>query len=302
MFGTAGNNPRRDTVAGLMLTAPAVLGLSLFIALPFILAVILSFTNLRMGSPLPVRFAGFEQYRRILADPAFRRALLNNAVFAAVIVPVQTTLALVLALALNRGLKGTVIYRTLFFMPVVFPMSLVAVVWTLMYAPGPNGLVNAFLHFVSAGAIEPQDFLRNELLALPAIMVLSVWQGVGFQMIVLLAGLQAIPEVLYEAARIDRARSWQRFLHVTLPGLRNPLIFTGLVTTILSFRVFDQVQIMTRGGPNYATTTVMFEAVRTAYDRMQVANAAAMTVIFFIIVLTVTWLQHTVMRQEREIA
>lgn len=293
--------PRRDTAAGLVLVAPAAAGLMLFIGLPFMLAVVLSFTNLRLGSPLPTRFVGFQQYARILADPAFRRALLNNAVFAAVVVPLQTTLALVLALALNRQLRGTVVYRTVFFMPVVFPMALVAVVWTLMYAPGPNGLVNAVLSLVSRGAIGPFDFLRDEFLALPAIMLLSIWQGVGFQMVVLLAGLQAIPDVLYEAARIDRAGSVSQFLHVTLPQLRNPLIFTGLVTTILAFRVFDQVQIMTRGGPKNATTTVMFEAVKTAFDRQQVGRAAAMTVVFFVIVLAVTWLQHTVAKQEREI-
>ncbi len=281
---------------------PAMLGVLLFLALPFVLAFILSLTNLRLGSPLPTRFVGIEQYQLIFSDASFLRALLNNALFALVVVPVQTALALCLALLLNRKMAGMTLYRTLFFMPVVFPMSLIAVIWELIYAPGPNGMMNAFLDFITFGWAEPKDFLHNEVLALPSIMVLSIWQGVGFQMVVLLAGLQAIPEVLYEAAKIDRAGKWQQFVHVTLPQLRNPLIFTALVTTILAFRIFDQVQIMTQGGPNDATTTVIFEAVRAVFDRQQVAQASAMTVVFFLIVLVITWIQRSLVKQEKEVA
>jgi multiple sugar transport system permease protein len=186
-------------------------------------------------------------------------------------------------------------------MPVVFPMALVAVIWELIYAPGPNGLANGFLGFVTFGAWEPRDFLGDAYLALPAIIVLSIWQGVGFQMIILLAGLQSIPEMLYDAARVDGANRWRRFAHVTLPQLRNPLIFTALVTSILALRVFDQVQIMTQGGPNNATTTVMFQTVRTVFERQQVGQASAMTVIFFVIVLVITWVQRTLVKEEREI-
>lgn len=293
---------RGERLAGPLLALPAIVGLGLFVALPFLMAVVLSFTNLRMGSPLPTRFVGFEQYERILTDPSFQRALLNNGLFVLVVVPVQTTLAMMLALALNRPLRGMVVFRTLFFMPVVFPMALVAVVWQLIYAPGPAGAMNALLEFVSWGAIGPQDFLHDRMLALPAIMLMSIWQGVGFQMVILLAGLQSIPGTLYEAAATERAGSWSQFWHVTLPQLRNPLVFTALVTTILAFRVFDQVQIMTRGGPVDATTTVMYEAVRTVFGRQQVAQACAMTVVFFLVVLLVTLVQRLLVRQEREVA
>ena len=292
-------NLQTEKFGGPVFVLPALAGLTLFIAVPFLLAIILSFTNLRMGSPLPTRFVGLQQYRRILGDTAFLRALLNNGIFAMVVVPLQTSCALLLAIILNSQIKGRVIFRTLFFMPVVFPMALVAVVWELIYAPGPAGMMNSFLELISFGIIQTTDILRNEFLALPAIMLLSIWQGVGFQMVVLLAGLQSIPDMLYDAAAIDGAGRWQKFRHVTLPQLRNPLIFTALVTTILAFRVFDQVQIMTRGGPKNATTTVMFEAVRTAFERQQIARASAMTVVFFIIVLVITWIQHGSMKQER---
>lgn len=280
------------------MAGPALAGICIFILTPFLLAVFLSFTNLALGSPLPLEFVGFRQYRVIFTDTGFSRALLNNLLFLTGIVPTQTLLALMLALMLNQRLKGIAIYRTLFFMPVVFPMSLIAVIWTLIYAPGPDGLMNTFLGIVTFGAWEPRDFINHPHLALPAIMLLSVWQGVGFQMVVLLAGLQGIPENLYEAAAIDGAGRWSRFVHVTLPGLRNPLIFVIIITSILSFRVFDQVRIMTRGGPRNATTTVVFEAVRVGFDRGQVAMGAAMSVIFFLIVLLITVIQRRLLKQE----
>ena len=289
---------RRGVTAALMST-PALLGLLLFVAVPFLLALGLAFTNLRLGSPLPLEWVGLEQFRRIFSDPSFSRALLNNTLFALLVVPLQTLLALLLALLLNRRLYGMTLFRALFFLPVMFPLSLVAVVWVLIYAPGPNGMLNAFLELVSFGAWTPRDFLHDPKLALPAIMLTSLWQGAGFQMVVLLAGLQAIPAELYEAAAIDGAGRWQRFWHITLPQLRNTLIFVVLVTTILAFRLFDQVQIMTQGGPHNATTTVMFEAVQAAFTRQQVARGAAMTVVLFLLVLSISVLQRRVARQER---
>jgi multiple sugar transport system permease protein len=133
---------------------------------------------------------------------------------------------------------------------------------------------------------------------MPSLMALSVWQGMGLQMVILLAGLQAIPERLYESARIDGAGTWSRFWHVTLPQLRNPLVFVVVVTAILAFRVFDQVQILTRGGPGDATTTVMYEVVTAAFTRQQVALASAMSVVFFVAVLGITWLGRRAFREE----
>ena len=286
---------------GLLLATPALLGLLVFVAIPFLLALILAFTNLRLGSPLPVEFVGVDQFLRIFSDAAFLRALLNNTVFALLVVPLQTALALALAVLLQQRLQGRVLFRTLFFMPVVFPLSLVSVIWILIYAPGPNGMMNHFLETISFGAWMPRDFLHDPYFALPAIMLTSIWQGTGFQMLILLAGLQAIPEELYEAARIDGAGRMATFLHVTLPQLRNTLIFVVLVTTILAFRLFDQVQIMTHGGPRNATTTVMFEAVQAAFARQQVAIGAAMSVVLFAVVLVITLVQQRLARHEREL-
>ena len=163
-----------DTRTALLMAAPALLGLLLFVAVPFLLALIVSFTNLRLGSPLPLQFLGLEQYRRVLLDPNFRQALFNNGLFALVMVPVQTALALGLAVLLNRSIPGIGILRTIFFMPVVFPMALVAVIWTIVYAPSANGMMNALLSSITFGLWQPRDFLNDPVLALPAIMLLSL--------------------------------------------------------------------------------------------------------------------------------
>lgn len=283
------------------MTAPAMLGLLFFTALPFLIAVWFSFTKYKLDSPLPLQFVGFEQFTRIFHDHGFRRALFNNTIFALIIVPLQTSAALGLAMLINRPLKGMNIFKTLFFLPVIFPMALVAVVWELIFAPGSSGLLNAFLGWISFGYWQPINFLHHPDFALPSIMMLSLWQGVGFQMVIILAGLQAIPQNLYEAASLDGANRWQQFIHVTLPQLRNTIIFVALVTTILAFRLFDQIWILTQGGPNRATTTVIFETVRAVFKRQDVARGAAMSVVFFLIVLVITLLQRYLVKQEREI-
>jgi multiple sugar transport system permease protein len=278
------------------MTAPALAGLLVFVGVPFLLAVGISFTNLRLGSPLPLEWVGLDQYVRTFQDPTFRRALLNNAYFAAVIVPVQTALALAAAVAVNGPFTGRAFARAAFFIPALFPMAMVAVVWELIYSPGAQGPLNAL--GLALGLWQPQDFLRDPALAMPALMMLSIWQGMGLQMVILLAGLQSIPRDLYESARLDGAGAWNRFLHVTLPQLRNPLVFVVVITGLLAFRLFDQVQILTRGGPADSTTTVMYEAVTAAFTRQQVALASAMSVIFFCIVVLITALGRRAFRQE----
>ena len=277
---------------GWVLAGPAAVGLVCFVLLPFAAALLLSFTDLRLGAPTAPHLVGWEQYRRVLADPLFWRAAANNLLFAVVVVPVQTVLALALALALHPRLPGRGVARGLFFLPVLLPMALVAVVWTLLLAPGEGGAVNALLAALSFGGWTPRDFLHDPAWALPAIIVLSVWQGVGFQMVVLLAGLEGIPGELYEAARVDGAGPLQRLRHVTLPGLSAPLAFTVVATTLLALRLFDQVRIMTRGGPDGATTTVVYEAVVATFDRQEVGRGAAMTVLFCLAAALLALVQH----------
>ncbi|MGJ3561955.1 carbohydrate ABC transporter permease [Streptomyces sp. INA 01156] len=267
---------------------------------------VLSFYNVRLGSPLEPAFFGVEHYRRLFTDPdlsgPFLRALLNNLTFAAVVVPLQTGLALALAILLNRKLKAIGLFRSFFFMPVVFPMALVAVIWRLILARSEQGMLNSLLDAVTFGNWGAFDWLGDSLTAMGSIIVLSVWQGVGFQMVILLAGLQQIPGELYEASQLDRASRWQQFRHVTLPGIRGTLVFVAMLTSVLSFRVFDQVYILIRGGglDENATRTVMYQAVTTAFDQNDIGQASAVTVVFFLIVVALTIVQRRVVRPDHE--
>jgi len=296
----------RDWVHGLAMSAPAVVGLIAFVGVPFGYAVVLSFYNVRLGSPLAPSFFGLEQYRRLFTDPElsgpFLRALLNNLTFAGVVVPLQTALALALAILLNRKLKAIGLFRSFFFMPVVFPMALVAVIWRLILARSDQGMLNSVLDLVSFGNWGAFSWLGDATTAMASIIVLSVWQGVGFQMVILLAGLQQIPTELYEAARLDRATRWQQFRHVTLPGIRGTLVFVAMLTSVLSFRVFDQVYVLVRGGglDEDATRTVMYQAVTTAFDQNNIGQASAITVVFFLIVVVLTLVQRRVVRPGNE--
>jgi multiple sugar transport system permease protein len=297
---------RRDTKTALLMMSPALIGLVLFVVVPFIAAIWLSLHNVKLGSGKAPNWLGLEQYQRILFNKDIRgdflRGLFNNFLFAAIVVPLQTACALGLALLLNRPLRGMSVFRTFFFMPVVFPMALVAVVWKLIYSRDDLGMLNAFIHAVSFGQINPTDWLGSPSTALLAIVIMSVWQGVGFQMIIILAALQGIPQSLYEAASIDKAGKWAQLRFVTIPQLRNTLIFVAMVTTIFAFRLFDQVYIMTQGGPDNATTTVMYQTVTTAFNTGNIGRASAMTVIFFVIVVAITLIQRAVIKEEREIA
>jgi multiple sugar transport system permease protein len=296
----------RDWLHGLLMSAPALIGLIAFVAVPFAYAVGLSFYNVRLGSPHPPRFFGLEHYRRLFTDPdlsgPFLRALLNNLTFAVVVVPVQTALALALAMLLNRKLKAIGLFRSIFFMPVVFPMALVAVIWRLILARSDQGMLNSLLSHLTFGNWGAFDWLGSAATAMASIIVLSIWQGVGFQMVILLAGLQQIPTELYEAAQLDRATRWQQFRHVTLPGISDTLVFVAMFTSILAFRVFDQVYVLIRGGglAEDATRTVMYQAVTTAFDQTDVGRASAITVVFFLIVVLLTLVQRRVVRQKSE--
>jgi multiple sugar transport system permease protein len=179
------------------------------------------------------------------------------------------------------------IFRTIYFAPVVTAMTVVAIVWTFLYNPG-EGLINAFLQAITLGRAGPYNWLLDTKLVFPAIMLLSIWQGVGFQMIIYLAGLQEIPDSLYEAAVVDGANKWQQFMNITLPQLRNTTIFVVLATTILAFKLFDQVQVMTSGGPQNASMTTMVHVVQMGWSQLKVGYASAISIVFFLIVLGVS--------------
>ena len=241
---------------------------------------------------------GQSRYALLAKDPVFWRALGNTFLFVVMILPLQLSMALGLALLVNRQLAGRTLFRTFFFAPVVTSMVVVSIIWWFMYNEN-SGLINKLLSVV-AGETVAINWLGSENLALLSIAIMSAWQGAGFQMLIILAGLQSIDRALYEAARLDGANSWQQFRHVTLPGLRNTLIFVVITTTIAAFSLFVQVDVMTAGGPNDATATLIFHAIRTGFREQDVAYGAAVAVIYFILVLSVALIQRRLTRSAEE--
>jgi multiple sugar transport system permease protein len=291
-----------ETLTGWLFSAPAALLMAVFIILPFILAFYFSFTNERLLAPpgRETQWVGLDNYIRVFENPRFWTALTNNITFAVVVVPLQTFFALFLAILVNQKLRGVVIFRTIFFMPITVVMAATAVIWIVLL--NPEGLVNTFFEILTFGNFSP-DWLGDPAYAMAGIIMVSIWASVGFQMVILLAALQDVPESLYEAARLDGANTWQQFLHVTLPGIRNPLLFVLTITTIFAFRLFDQVWIMPDrpGGPLDATRTLMVDIVDTGLNQQAVGRGSALSVIFLLIVLAVTIVQRRLVKQEGEI-
>ncbi len=289
-----------DTLAGWLFSAPAILLLAAFMVLPFLLAFYFSFTNERLISPRPTEWVGLDNYVRVFNDPRFWKSLSNNFLFSAIVVPLQTFFALLLAILVNQKLEGVAVFRTIFFLPITVVMAAVSVIWIVLL--NPDGLINAFMSIVTFGQFTP-DWLSDPAVAMVAIILVSVWASVGFQMVILLAALQDVPESLYEAARLDGAGRWQQFRNVTLPGIRNPLLFVLTITTILSFRLFDQVWIMPArpGGPLDSTRTIMVELVDTGLNKGIVGRGSAIAIIFLVIVLVIALVQRRLIKQEGEV-
>jgi multiple sugar transport system permease protein len=293
---------RREAITAWVFSAPALILLIVFLIIPFLMAFGLAFTDQRLlpNPNLPTQIVGLRNFSRMIEDEAFTRAVLNNFYFVIVVVPLQTSLALLLAILVNQKLKGMTFFRAIYFSPVVTTMVVVATIWFFLYNPG-EGLINAFIQTISFNRLGPYSFLKDTKLVFPAIMLLSIWQGVGFQMVIYLAGLQEIPDSLYEAAQVDGANRLQQFFNVTLPQLRNTTIFVVLATTILAFKLFTQVEVMTQGGPQNASMTTMVYVVRQGWSRGRIGYASAVTVVFFLIVLGVSLLQRFVLREERTV-
>lgn len=280
--------------------APALGLLAVFVVWPLVRAGVWSFTNADLLSPERARGVGVENYTGLWADGRFRSAFANTWMFALLVVPAQTVTAFFLALWVNRPEPAWRWLRAVFFVPVVIAMPVLAVLWTLLYQPaqgGDMGPVNATL---GVFGIPPQAWLRDPALALPAIAFMSIWQGVGLQMMVFLAGLQGVSKELLDAARIDGAGSWQRVWHVVVPAMRNTIIFVVTVTTILAFRIFVQPYLMTRGGPGNSTLSLIQSVYEMTFVSQDLGRACAAAMVFLVLVGGLTWVQRRVLKEEKE--
>jgi multiple sugar transport system permease protein len=284
-----------ETLMGALMVAPSVLLLLVFFFVPVGLCFALAFTNARLISPEPATLTGLENFTRLFSDPLFWKSLRNTFYFAVVVVPLQAGFALLLALLVNAKIRGVNIFRTLYFVPVVTSIVVVSILWKFMYQP--DGLINNLLQTLSFNVVQGTDWLNNPTAAMPAIMFMSIWQAVGFHMVIWLSGLQTIPGELYEAAELDGAGKWQQFRSVTWPGLKATRTFILVTITIAALSLFAQINIMTQGGPLDRTSTVVFQAVRVGYGQQETAYASTISLVFFVLVLAVSLVQRYLTRE-----
>ena len=290
---------RKEARTAWLMSSPALLLLALFLGIPILLTFVLSFTNTRLVSPNPPRFVGLNNFVRAFAhDPTFVRSLTNTAFFALIVVPCQSALALALALAIlvNAKVKGVTAFRTMIFMPVVTSMVVVSILWSFFYEE--NGLFNSVLNTLTGGGWTAVAWLNNPGTAMPAVIVLSIWQAVGLHMIIWLSGLQGIDPALYEAADLDGVNGWQRFRYVTWPGLHSTMVFILVTITIAALGLFVQVDVMTSGGPQDATSTLVYHAVRKGYREQDMGYGSAISLIFFLAVLAISLIQRRLTREK----
>jgi ABC-type sugar transport system permease subunit len=291
------SHSRAEQRAGAAFAVPGIVLLLVFVIGPALVSLVLAFTNARLISPTPPEFVGLENFHRAFTDDAtFHRSLLNTFLFAVIVVPLQGGLGLVLALLVNQKLAGRNVFRTIFFLPVITSMVVVSLLWRFLYQE--DGLINASLSVLTGGAWAGQAWLADPSTAMGAIVVMSVWQGVGFHMIIWLAGLQTIPEEVYEAGALDGCTPRQRFWHLTLPLLKPTFVFVLITITIAAMSLFVQVNIMTNGGPVGSTSTIVLQIVQKGFQQQQMGYGAALSLIFFCIVLTLALVQRRLTRDK----
>jgi multiple sugar transport system permease protein len=278
----------RRARAGMLLAAPALALIGVFFLFPVVASLLLSLTDFDLyaiGDRSRLRVVGLDNYGALLSDPLFWAALRNTAYFVFVAGPVSIACSLVAALALTAtALRLAALFRTLFFLPVVTSLVAVAVVWRSVYHPR-FGLLNAALAAVGA---TPRDWLGDPALAMPAIIILSVWKGFGFNMVIFMAGLQSIPAQLYEAASVDGASRLQQFMRVTLPMLVPTFAFVVAMTLIGNFQLFAEPYVMTRGGPSNRTLSVVLYMYEQGFRWWNLGYAAAVAFVLFGIMLAVS--------------
>lgn len=291
-----GLSASQETAAWIFL-APALALIAVFFVLPVAGGLLLSLTDFdiyAIGDPGSARFVGLRNYASLLTSPDFWNALRNTAYFALVGGPLTVLVALGAALLVNAPLaRFKSLFRTIYFAPFVTTLVAVAVVWRYVFHH-QYGLLNYALGAVGVG---PIDWLGDPHWAMPAIIIVAVWRNFGYGMLVFVAGLQSIPEELYEAAELDGAGPWRRFVHVTLPSLRPTLLFVGIITMIGFFQLFAEPYVMTQGGPLRSTASVVLLMYEEGFRWWRMGYAAAIAFILFALIFAATLLQLRLQRE-----
>lgn len=276
---------KKESRAAMVFILAPLIGYLTFVLYPFLYSIYASFTTWNgLGF---MEFTGLDNYIKLLTDNYFHKSLFNT-VFMMIGIPIGLFLSLMLAMGLNRGIKGTTTFRVIYYIPVVSSIAAISVLWQWAYN-GDYGLVNQVLEVFG---IEGPNWLQNKNTVKPALMIMTIWKGLGYSMLLYLAALQSVPKIYYEAADLDGANGFQRFKHITWPMVK-PVTFFLVITNIIGgAQMFTEINIMTPdGGPEYSSATVVFYIWQKAFDNLQMGYASAMSVVLGIIIFIVTVVQ-----------
>ena len=275
------NINKNDGLTALIFILPAVLGTLIFIVIPVIFSFSLSFVDWDLLSPM--KFVGLSNFKDVLTDSTFVQVLINTFVFAIASSVFAVIIPLVLACILNTKIRGSNFYKTAYFLPFITPMIVIAIVWQWVFDPN-IGLLNQILH-------THIKWLYDVRFAMPALIAVSVWKLIGYNMIIFLSGLSTINQEVLEAAKIDGANSWQVFKNVTVPLLSPTIFFVIVITSISSFQVFDLIYVMTQGGPDNSTMVLVYSIYKYAFEYFDVGKASAIAYILFAIIFVLVLCQ-----------
>ncbi|WGV28388.1 sugar ABC transporter permease [Halotia branconii CENA392] len=292
-------NPRwnmTENLAGYLFMIPTILVLGTFVVLPILYAVFLSLHKVQLLGGIEYDFIGFRNFNRLIADERVWIALKNTAEYVAIVVPTQTVLALILAVTLNAGIRGKNWWRILYFLPTVTSSAVLTLIFMWIY--NTDGLLNDFLAFVG---LPTYNWLGDPAVALKGIMIMNIWSTAPFYMVIYLAALQDIPQKLYEAAELDGANGWQKFIYITIPLLKPVTFFVVAVGIIGTFQLFDQSYIFSggTGGPNNATLTLVLLIYQAVFRNLQMGYAAAIAFLLAAVIIIITLMQQRFFGGER---
>ena len=271
----------KQNYAAWLFILPAVAGTFVFIIIPVICSFGLSFCKWDLVNP--IQFAGIDNYRQIFTEPLFYKIFLNTVVFAVSTSVFGVIIPLVLAVILNNKIRGSEFYKTAYFLPFITPMIVIGVVWQWIFDPN-IGILNNFLQIHI-------NWLYDTRFAMPALIIVSVWKLIGYNMIIFLSSLSAINQSLFEAAKIDGAGAFQTFKNVTVPLLSPTIFFVVIITAISSFQIFDLIYLMTQGGPLDSTNVLVYAIYKNAFEYFNVGKASAIAYVLFVVILVLTLVQ-----------
>ena len=265
---------------------PALLLLTISVLAPALMALVMTFSETGLDVSEPLRFVGLANLRRLSVDPMFYRVLTTTLLYLIGIVPPVVLGSLALAVLVNRRLPGMHILRAGFYTPVLVSIVVAAIAFRWLYAE--NGLVNGWLGALLGDAFSPIGFLTDPVLALPSVMLVTLWKGLGYYMVIFLAGLQGIPLELYEAAELDGSEGWRKHLDITLPLLRPYITLVSVISAIAATKVFEEVFLMTQGGPADSTRTLVYYVYDQAFSELEISYACTIGLALFLLVMLLT--------------